>query len=464
MKQAISVVLELMYQNNDLKVLNEIKDMYINKTKWHIDKSSSSSLYYTSIPKRKVSRFSQRVEIPEGPSINQIIKKLSIPWLITFICCANLLSFILPNFIFFTVIAVLSLLSVQFLSSEYDKLQNPELIKDENEPIAKPYLTKHVTHLFGLPDDVAKALTDFNKRKEWDTFIDALAENDSKFVFHKINEDCCEILEIRNPDTKYSRETLFEISKIKSKPYYLRMAIYTSVTEDMIEKVDYETIANNMNWLRNYVIISDSVADMNLSLSNLRGTDECIEGDVTLTITDLIAEIEEIDEAEDGASDIEEDSKLEKEEIKQQKVIVPVYPKEISFGNDIIKPSNHEINLEEEKIESIKIKEEVKLDVAKMPTIPANSEKIPESSENNKKEENEDKSGNEVPEVDVPPVTPEPEVTEEEKKVLTFEEQFEQELAECPKEEHEFIRKAFDTIHKLTELAESPEWEKSEEK
>ena len=203
---------------------------------------------------------------------------------------------------------------------------------------------------------------------------------------------------------------------------------------------------------------------MNLSLSNLRGTDECIEGDVTLTITDLIAEIEEIDEAEDGASDIEEDSKLEKEEIKQQKVIVPVYPKEISFGNDIIKPSNQEINLEEEKIESIKIKEEVKLDVAKMPTIPANSEKIPESSENNKKEENEDKSGNEVPEVDVPPVTSEPEVTEEEKKVLTFEEQFEQELAECPKEEHEFIRKAFDTIHKLTELAESPEWEKSEEK
>ena len=144
-------------------------------------------------------------------------------------------------------IAILSLLSVQFLSSEYDKLQNPELIKDENEPIAKPYLTKHVTHLFGLPDDVAKALTDFNKRKEWDTFIDALAENDSKFVFHKINEDCCEILEIRNPGTKYSRETLFEISKIKSKPYYLRMAIYTSVTEDMIEKVDYETIANNMN-------------------------------------------------------------------------------------------------------------------------------------------------------------------------------------------------------------------------
>jgi len=71
----------------------------------------------------------------------------------------------------------------------------------------------------------------------------------------------------------------------------------------MQRKVGAEGIKNNIDSLRNFVLTDDSIADMNFSLSNIKTDINNITGNPTLTITDLIAEIEEVDTGVDALSE-----------------------------------------------------------------------------------------------------------------------------------------------------------------
>jgi hypothetical protein len=100
------------------------------------------------------------------------------------------------------------------------------------------------------------------------------------------------------------------------------MTAFTTVNKEMHELMGEEGIKNNFNSLRNFVLTEDSVSDLNLSLSNFTGEGSTIQGNPMLTITDMIGEIEEVDMADDGMTEIEEEDKDENfqdiEEIKHE--------------------------------------------------------------------------------------------------------------------------------------------------
>jgi hypothetical protein len=189
---------------NDKKVLGEIEDMYKNRTYWHLNKSAHSALYYTSVEERKVQVAKQRVSIPEEPTTEQMIQKLAIPALVTISCSVNFLSYIMPSFIIFLLIAFLCGASSYYLLTEHDKLQQiPAPINPASlvKPL-KAYRSKYVAHLVGLPDDVAKALSNPKKRQEWDIAMSTLSESESKFIFYRTSDQSYKIVEIRNPKSK----------------------------------------------------------------------------------------------------------------------------------------------------------------------------------------------------------------------------------------------------------------------
>ena len=302
--------------------------------------------------------------------------------------------------------------------------------------------------------------------------VDTLQESESKLIFYRTGDTTHKIVEIRNPGSRYERVSLFEIDKIKGKPYYLRLTAYTTVTADMIRKLDPEYIKNNMNCLKNYVLTSDSVAEMSISLSNLVDTGASLEAVPTLTITDLIAEIEEVDVAEDGISETDEESKgtgilassggfnqaageAVSDSYSMQKSTfgasntTPTDKKENSQSD--VKPVSEQPDIEEEKVDTNANDEDEYATPDEDEKTPEADQEIPVKEANS----TEDVKSNEES------AQPEP---EEEVKELTPDEQFAKELAECLESERPTIQKAYDGIKKLTALAESTDWEKSEEK
>lgn len=129
---------------------------------------------------------------------------------------------------------------------------------------------------------------------------------------------------------------------------------------------------------------------MSISVTGVQTGIEGIVGNPTLTISDMIGEIVEVDSAADGMSDTEYNDEEEKEMI-------------------------HE--LEEEK--------------APLKSSPASVSKV------------------------APPA---------QTKELSPEEKFELELAQCPKDEQEYIRKAREGIKRFVEIANDPNWKQIDKK
>lgn len=113
------------------------------------------------------------------------------------------------------------------------------------------------------------------------------------------------------------REVFIDISKIKGKPYFLKLSSYSTVNLEMHKKIGWHGIKNNLNALRNYVLVEDSLADMNISVTNIKGDGDSIVLNPTLTITDMIAEIEEMDMGEDAVT--EQDVDVDEEDLEETK-------------------------------------------------------------------------------------------------------------------------------------------------
>lgn len=347
------------------------------------------------------------------------------------------------------------------------------------------YKAKFVTHIVALPDDIAKALQNPEKRSEWDIFVDILHEKSSKFIFYRESESCCKILEIRNPDSVSKRTTLYEIAKIKGKPYYLRLTIYTTVTPFMQSKIDAKLVQNNLNCLKNYIMTVDSMADISISLSNIKNCgDDAYECNPTITITDLLAEIEEIDVAEDGISENEEESliRVDLDDHSLQKIQTDVQTIEAKPDPVQTQPEKYEIA--KETVSS----EDSKDDTDKQEEQKGKEERTKEDADLNKglnEEKNQEnlviserigahevyQIANEIKEEVVietksTPVqsAPPPSDPIEEVKTLSPDEQFQLDLSNAPKSEQIYIQKAYDSIGQLFKLASDKGWDKSEEK
>ena len=311
--------------------MNEIEkanDEFVNRTKWNIDTSGSASLLYTS------KTFKQQQEERNGaPKIqNQeddeepfYLRESYRPHLL-FVGVASvfLLSYILPSFLSFLLMAAVL---GAFIYVEVKEKDNT----DDQPAVVKPksYKIKLMTNVVGLPDDIAIALSDNEKRKNWDIYTTVLNESTSKFIYYRKSASCCQILETRNPGKISERINFIEINKIRGKPYFLRLTIYTIVTPLMSEKVGREAAKNNLDSLRNYVLLEDSISEFNISLSNIQNNPNSIGGNTTLTITDMLGEIEELDTGADAFSETdfgEEESKVKIVDPEERKVPIESTP------------------------------------------------------------------------------------------------------------------------------------------
>lgn len=162
----------------------------------------------------------------------------------------------------------------------------------------------------------------------------------------------------------------------------------------MFLKIGDDGIQNNFNSLRNFVLTDDSVSELNLSLANFKSDGGSFIGNPTLTITDMIEEIEEVDVGEDAQTENED---------------------------------------EEESKEAYQDFEETKVAYGSPPT------KKRKPIEQSPKKETEISS-------------PEP------NKELSFDEKFEIELQKAPAAEQPFIKKAKESVKKLLDLANNPNW------
>jgi hypothetical protein len=330
--------------NDDKELLSMTEDLYKNRTDWNLDRASQAALCYTS---KTVNRIKEEFAQKHGSNNvakqdeneQNLIDRIDISAILALLAVAYLCSFILPNFMNLILALAICGLAVFYKIKETEK--NAEL-EEENKP--KPfrsYKVKIITNCIGLPDDIAKALFVNEKRKQWDLYGSLLNESSSKLVLHKRTKDWFQIFEKRTSAKNTNREILIELTKIKGKPYFLKMTAFTTVNNEMQEKMGEEGIMNNFNSLRNFVLTEDSVSELNVSLSNVTGEMSGIHGNPMLTITDMIREIEEVDMAEDGMTEIGEEDKDEnfqdieeikygiEEEVKVEKEKVSV--KELSF-------------------------------------------------------------------------------------------------------------------------------------
>lgn len=175
-----------------------------------------------------------------------------------------------------------------------------------------------VTYVVGLPDDVAKAMTQEELRHKWDLVSVILKERNDKTILFKKAPHSFSILDQRVSRSKSRRETLIELSKIKGKPYFLKMEVFATVTKEMDEKVGEKAIKNSLNSLKNLVATEDSVSELNISLSNIKGELNSFNGNPTLVVTDMIAEIEEVDVGEDAYTEIDEEEGKESNSIQEE--------------------------------------------------------------------------------------------------------------------------------------------------
>ena len=268
----------------------------------------------------------------------EIYIKLLSPIAIAAVALAAFLSFILPSFLGFLLLLASGGAAGFHLFREKQKLDESE--EGDIVPAFKTYKAKLITYVVGLPDDVAKALSSDEDRKQWDIISILFNEKSDKFVLYRKSPQTFYIYDRRLSRTNKPREIFLELSKIKGKPYFLKMTAYTTVTKEMNEQVGEKGVRNCMNALRNYVATADSVSDLNLSLSNVKGELNNFSGNPTLTITDMIEEIEEVDMGDDGFTEVDDEEGKESisivEEVKvgsqaapQQTIPPPV--KELSF-------------------------------------------------------------------------------------------------------------------------------------
>lgn len=373
--------------DEDKSLIETAEDLFTNRTDWNIDRAGAACLYYTSKPLKRIEdewkMDSEVVKLVKEESSN-VVETIMVPAIICIFSLVYFLSHLLPQNVNIILSVIVFLCSASVVIFHRRKANEAKEALNEKVPY-EPYKIKVVSNVVGLPDDIANALTEDIKRKQWDICRQQLKEETHKHVFYRKSATQCQILEQRLSAENNQRETFIDISKIKGKPYFLRLSVYTKVTEEMYEKIGEEGIKNNVNSLRNFVLVDDSLTEMNVSLSNIKGEGENLTGNPTLTITDMIGEIEEVDMGDDAKTEHE--------------------------GDEETKDEFHEIN------------EEVKDDAQQAaPT------------------------------------------KEEPKKELTFEEKFFQQVSECPTEEQPFIRKAYEGVQKLENLANETGWKEINKK
>jgi hypothetical protein len=350
---------------DDKALIETAEYMYKNRADWNLDSSGESSLYYTSKTAKRIEE--ERKQVMEknknaNKEENNHLMTLKTPIFILLIAAVFLFSFVLPNFLNLILAFGLVGASGYMLFLEKIKLEEDE---ENTEKPFKTYKIKAVTNVMALPDDIANALTDNERRKQWDIFHSTLKESPQKVVFHRKSQTCCQILEQRLSSSKNMREVFIELSKIKGKPYFLRLSYYSSVSEEMVRAVGEENVKTNVSALRNYVITEDSISEMNISLSNIRSDAQGMQCNPYINMTDLIGEIEEIDMGEDAITeqDIEDSIYIDTEE---QKVTGSNKDSPQKITNLI----EEEIKIEEEKQEPSKdltFEEKFELDLKKCP-------------------------------------------------------------------------------------------------
>jgi len=292
------------------------EDMYQSRVNWNVDSSDSSSLYYTSKTPKMIQDEKDAVEATQKLKEESLQNSLLVPFVILLFTSAYLLSLFRPETENKIIAAVLVLISLVVLFISRSRTSSKE---SEKKPF-KSYKIKLVTHMVGLPDDIANALQDDEKRKRWDSYITILKEKKSKLILYRKNQTCCQILEQRVSEANTMRETFIDLSKIKGKPYFLRLSVFTTVTEEMSTKAGSEVIRNNINSLRNFVVTEDSISELSVSLSNIKGEGNSFIGSPQITITDLLGEIEEVDMGEDAITEQDDEStifhQIDEEEVK----------------------------------------------------------------------------------------------------------------------------------------------------
>ena len=119
------------------------------------------------------------------------------------------------------------------------------------------------------------------------------------------------------------------------------MVVYSTVTKEMFEKVGEEAIKNSFNCLRNFVATEDSVSELNVSLSNIKGEVNNFSGNPTMTVTDMIGEIEEVDMGDDAYTEMED------EEVKETFSIMEEVNVENSFSPQQMTSPGKEMTFDE---------------------------------------------------------------------------------------------------------------------
>jgi len=354
---------------SDKALIETAQDTYANRTDWNLTFSSESSLFYSSKTVRQLAEDHKKklgvAEEEDEDSKEHPLMKLLFPGALATVAGAYFLSFILPGFLNF----FLSLIAVG--AAGFHLFREKKKFDEENEESGqigfKPYKIKLISYVVGLPDDVAKAFTSEDSRKKWDIISNLLNEKSEFTHLFKKNALNFYILDKRMSRSRNPRETLIEMTKIKGKPYFLKLVAYSTVTAEMSEKVGEEAIKNSYNSLRNFVTIEDSVSELNVSFSNLKTEGSTLSGTPTLTITDMIGEIEEIDMGDDGATEVDEEEGKERMSIIEEVKVAGANPtgtapspsKELTFDEkfelDVQKAPAHEQDIIRTAKESVDI-------------------------------------------------------------------------------------------------------------
>ena len=237
--------------------------MYTNRTDWNIDRAGSASLYYTSKTLKTIedeyqaSQGIAKKDDDERTQNQKLIEELMVPGSIALVAAAYLLSFILPGFLNFLIAVAIAGASGFMLFKQKVKLED----SDEKQDVPfKSYKVKVVSNVVGLPDDIANALINDDKRKDWDLISKVLKEKPSKVVWFRKSQAWCQIYEQRVSQEGNKRELFIDISKIKGKPYFLKLSCYSTVNSEMHKKIGWQGVKNNLNALRNYWLVEDSLA------------------------------------------------------------------------------------------------------------------------------------------------------------------------------------------------------------
>lgn len=169
--------------DNDKQLVESAHEMYTNRTDWNVDRAGSASLYYTS---KTLKMLDDEFQATQGSAGKQgddksqrLVDELMLPGAVALVAAAYLLSFVLPSVLNF-VIAVAAAGAAGFAL-----LKHKRRLERDDEHSAAPfrsYKVKVVSNVVGLPDDIANALADDDKRRDWDLVSTVLKEKPAKMV------------------------------------------------------------------------------------------------------------------------------------------------------------------------------------------------------------------------------------------------------------------------------------------